>query len=130
MDIMEYRQDIIMLARNVFSGFRFLLNNVDWIDAEDKEKIQRKVDNIVFYPGIPSWINNETRVLQQFSTYDPKLNLFENEFRANNAEFLRTIQIHFSPYAMFEELQMEEDVSFFVNAEYERYHHGIRMLLG
>lgn len=89
--ILNWRNEIQILTRNIFSAFRFLLNSVDWLNSADKEKVQEKVDDITFNPGIPLWIDNDTQVMQRIITYNTSLNPFENEFRGYEVKLDRSM---------------------------------------
>lgn len=49
------------VSKHIFC-LRFLLNSVDWLDAQDKEKVNQKVEHIKFFPGMPSWITDDNRL--------------------------------------------------------------------
>lgn len=127
-DILKWRHEIQMLGRNIFSAFRFLLNSVDWLDAEDKEKIQEKVDNIEFNPGIPSWIGDEEKIMNRIIVYNTSLDPFENEFSASQIIFDRFVNSIVSEDD--EDEDEEPDPSFEVNAEYDPNTNQINMFLG
>lgn len=126
-DILAWRHEVQSLGRNIFSAFRFLLNNVDWLDAEDKEKIQKKVDNIVFHPGVPAWIKDEEKLMNLLVVYNTSLDPFENEFTSIQRFFDRSSQ------SLVSGKQYEDDdpePSFEVNADYDPDSSQIRMYLG
>lgn len=130
-DIMEWRHEIQLLGRNIFSAFRLLLNNVDWLDSEDKEKIQKKVDSITFNPGVPSWIKDEDMVMSRIVVYNTSLDPFENEFAAAEKIFDRSaLSLVADEDEMEVDLNQEPDPSFGVNAYYDSDSNEITMLLG
>lgn len=127
-DILQWRHEVQMLARNIFSAFRYLLNNVNWLDAEDKEKIQEKIDHIIFYPGVPKWIKNEARIMRGLSLYDTSSDPFENEFSTGQQQFDNTA---YSIMSRTKHQRPEEpEPNFSINAEYLPSANSITMFLG
>lgn len=126
--ISNWRHEIIAIQRNIFSSFRFLLNSVDWLDSEDKEKIQQKVDAIKFDPGIPSWMNDEEKVMQNIFTYNTSLDPFENEFQTAETRWDQALEAILSADRNNE--VMEKAPSFEINAGYEPSSNSIEMYLG
>lgn len=128
-DILKWRQEVQILARNIFSAFRFLLNSVDWLDSEDKEKIQEKVDFIQFNPGIPSWIGDDKKVMERIEIYNMTLDPFENEFVASKTTFDRMAEMMI---VQSNELEADAwlDPSFRISANFDPNVNRINMFLG
>lgn len=131
-DALEWRYDVNAMARNIVSAFQFLLNGVDWLDAEDKEKVQAKVDDIMFNCGIPEWINDDHNVMDRIIPYNVNLDLFENEFLSS-----RIASDRMASRLLLDEdghtispKEVEPDPSFEKNAEYDPDSNQINLFIG
>lgn len=91
-DIMRWRSEVQLIANNVFSAMRLLLNSIGYISPASKERVNKKLDAIKIAPAIPSWILNESRVLQNEFEYNMSSSLFMNYVDKARQQFLKKLQ--------------------------------------
>lgn len=126
-NLLELHRDIVVLTRNIVSAFQFLINNVDWLDARQKDKLQRKIEDIRFHTGIPSWISDDAAIENDLSrfTYLPELNFFENELRWSRISLRQQLE-----QALDVGDAPEEKPTFEINGGYRTVANTVKIYLG
>jgi predicted metalloendopeptidase len=113
-DPFELRHDLELLAKTVFSAFKFLVAGADWLDASEKLAMINKVEQITFYPGIPDWIHNDTEIDRRSIPIQPRASAVANMITLMKANFDRELDYVIG----HRDLNLEEEPSLEVNAFY------------
>lgn len=124
-DILKWRNQVLLIGRNVFSAMRLLLNSVDYMSAASKELMNKRLDSITLNPGVPSWIMDEDKVLRHNGNYNESQPLFLNDISRKRQQFSDQLKILSDP-------QNAEDPppTFELNAMYVSADRKITLFLG
>uniref|UniRef100_A0A915HKY5 Peptidase M13 N-terminal domain-containing protein n=1 Tax=Romanomermis culicivorax TaxID=13658 RepID=A0A915HKY5_ROMCU len=87
----DWIYDIEIIAESIFSAFKFLINNLSWLQPTQRILLIKKVGSFSVNIGLPPWIGDDQEINKRTPRYESSLSLVENDIKAQQSLFFNDI---------------------------------------